>query len=491
MSKKHLHHFHLRLCRYLTLTGLIWLFSSCVDKMSLPTDISMQGGSFTGDTTYLRLNPIWDEDNGYQFLTPIEISIAQDGHIFIADSSSQRIFVIDQGGKVLEEFEPLTNLIDEEGNSLSPIDVDVDQKMNVFFIDGSRRVYRWNQIWNDLGIDSIAISATFIKNTTDSTVSPGSEEWLKLANSEEWELYEVEWSTDDENIDSLLNPHLFFDAGTPGNEAADTYFNSSLSLFSGISTSGNNDFFYVTDEYFERIVRIDFERSHFIKLGSGNEVWVHKGVFKGSKLKVANWGTGAGTVNDPVAIDVDYDGNIYYAQLGNYFSIHKIHEVTGDYTTYPSVFQPGQNEIMELFRFADPMDVAVDKSQFIYVANTGEQEIQVFNSYGNFFKKAGIQKVIVDTTIWEINVIDTTELDTSIWIYDPDTVLVDTTLYIFTYDSTAIDTFYTSEEKGILQSPRAVAVDDRGVIYVCDTPNSRIVRYRLSNILEEDIIPEN
>ncbi|MBC8175654.1 MAG: hypothetical protein H8E82_08405, partial [Candidatus Marinimicrobia bacterium] len=158
--KKYLQHFHLRiylclrLCLYLTLTGLIWLFSSCIDKMPLPADISMRGGGFTGDTTYLRLNPIWDEDNGYQFLTPIEISIAQDGHIFVADSSSQRIFVIDQGGKVLEGFEPLTNLKDEEGDSLTPIDVDVDQKMNIFFIDGSRRVYRWNQIWNDLGIDS-------------------------------------------------------------------------------------------------------------------------------------------------------------------------------------------------------------------------------------------------------------------------------------------------------------------------------------------------
>jgi hypothetical protein len=184
-------------------------------------------------------------------------------------------------------------------------------------------------------------------------------------------------------------------------------------------------------EYHNRIVRVDFKRSHLIKLGNGIDIWIQKGFFEGSKLNVAGLGTGAGTVNDPVAIDVDNDGNIYYAQLGDFFSIHKIREVTGDYATYPSVYQLGQNEIMELERFDDPLDVAVDKDQFIYVANTGAQEIQVFNSYGNLSNKV----------------------------------------------------------EGAFDSPRAVAVDDNGVVYICDTPSSSILRYRLSNQLNEDLNP--
>ena len=104
---------------------------------------------------------------------------------------------------------------------------------------------------------------------------------------------------------------------------------ASNSQFSGISTSGDDNFIYVADEYeyHNRIIRVDFKRSHLIKLGNGNDVWIQKGFFEGSKLNVAGFGTGAGTVNEPVAIDVDNEGNIYYAQVGDFFSIHKMHDI--------------------------------------------------------------------------------------------------------------------------------------------------------------------
>jgi hypothetical protein len=35
----------------------------------------------------------------------------------------------------------------------------------------------------------------------------------------------------------------------------------------------------------------------------------------------------------------------------------------------------------------------------------------------------------------------------------------------------------------------AVAVDNRGVIYVCDRSEGAIFRFKLSNSLDEDIIP--
>ena len=52
-----------------------------------------------------------------------------------------------------------------------------------------------------------------------------------------------------------------------------------------------------------------------------------------------------------------------------------------------------------------------------------------------------------------------------------------------------IDTFIVKELKGFITSPRAITVDKRGVIYICDTPSSRILRYRLSNQLDEDLQP--
>jgi len=89
------------------------------------------------------------------------------------------------------------------------------------------------------------------------------------------------------------------------------------------------------------------------------------------------------------------------------------------------------------------------------------QEIQVFDSNGQFFKKAGVEEVTVDTTMWVTH----GNVDVE------------------------VDTFIVKEMKGFLTSPQAVTVDKRGVIYICDTPTSRILRYRLSNKLDEDLQP--
>tara|TARA_B100000959_G_scaffold142386_1_gene149445 strand:- start:230 stop:499 length:270 start_codon:yes stop_codon:yes gene_type:complete len=83
-------------------------------------------------------------------------------------------------------------------------------------------------------------------------------------------------------------------------------------------------------------------------------------------------------------------------------------------TVYQSVFQESINEIMDLFRFGSPADVAVDLNQNIYVANAESQEIQVFNSNGQFFKKAGVEEVTVDTTMWVANGNMDVEVDTFI-----------------------------------------------------------------------------
>ncbi|MEC7927526.1 MAG: hypothetical protein VX767_04755, partial [Candidatus Neomarinimicrobiota bacterium] len=135
--------------------------SGCIEKMELPSGINTNEVEFSaGDTTYLLLSPIWDESYGFQ--SPIEISIAQDGHIFIADSAANSIFVLEQDGDIASGFNDLDSIVlgDEE---ITPIDVDIDQKMNVFFIDGSQKIYCWNQYWNDVGIDSILVDLEWEK----------------------------------------------------------------------------------------------------------------------------------------------------------------------------------------------------------------------------------------------------------------------------------------------------------------------------------------
>ena len=439
---------------------LVLLILGCIEKMTLPTAINTNTEFAAGDTTYLIVNPVWDET--YGFVAPIEISIAPDGHIFVADSAANCIFVLDQSGKVLSGYDDLKGLDIIDNTTVSPIDVDVDQKMNVYFIDGSNRIYRWNHYWNNVGVESFAAAAIFSNTANGDTIRLGHQDpqWFELLNHPEWIMTSIEWSNEQTVIDSILGPHVFFEGSWARNTFADLYYESENNSFSGIAATLDSDnYIYAQDYHHNRIIKIILERSQYIQLSNGEFVWVHSGTF--GQTVIAE-GTGAGTVNVPLGIDVDYAGNLYYSQGGEFFSVHKVRPVvTGSYTVYQSVFQEGTNEIMDLFRFGSPADVAVDLNQNIYVANTEGQEIQVFNSNGQLFKKAGIEEVTVDTTMWVTH--GNTDVE--------------------------VDTFIVKEMKGLLISPQAVTVDKRGVIYICDTPTSRILRYRLSNKLDEDLQP--
>ena len=442
---------------YIIVSCFIW---GCLEKMPLPSDINVNTEFAAGDTTYLLVNPIWDES--YGFITPIEISIAPDGHVFVADSAAKSIFVLDQSGNILDGYGPLRSMNDVADTVIYPIDIDIDQKMNVFFIDGSNRIYRWNQYWNNIGIESYASFATFLNPSTGDTIqrSNHSIQWFELINHPDYIMIEVEWSNNQSIIDSISLPHVFFEGSWSRNMFADLYYESEKNIFSGISTtSGNDNFMFAQDQYHNRIIKILMERSQYIQLVNGEKIWVHSGTFEQT---VVSEGTGAGTVNSPLGIDIDYAGNLYYSQGGEFFSIHKVKPVvTGAYTVYQSAFQEGANEIMDLFRFTSPADVAVDLNQNIYVANTEDQEIQVFDYNGKFSRKAGVDEITIDTTMYVQHGSELVE----------------------------IDTFLVKELKGFITSPQAITVDKRGVIYICDTPSGRILRYRLSNQLDEDLQP--
>ena len=96
--------------RSIPLIVLFFLFG-CMQQFSIPDSLEGEKNQATfgaGDTTFLQLNPVWDSD--YGITDPTEISIAQDGRIFIADSTSKSIIVLDQNGNLSEEISGLNNL---------------------------------------------------------------------------------------------------------------------------------------------------------------------------------------------------------------------------------------------------------------------------------------------------------------------------------------------------------------------------------------------
>ena len=420
---------------------------SCVDRFVIPSNInSSDPVNFgAGDTTFLQIKPLWDI--GYGIDQPTEISIAQDGRIFIADKGRNSILVIDQNGETPMGFEQLLDLTDNSGSSISPIDVDIDKKMNVFFIDGSQKIFVWNQFWNQAGINRVSTSGTFKHSLTDvdTTVDAGTEIWMALLNDQAWELINAELENDNLLIDSLLQPHIFYDGSSSVNKYLDTYYDSDSSLFSALTSSGNDENkIFVTDNFGGinnqyRILQIDFKKSLLLELSSGDSVWSFIGHY-GSTIK--GFGTGAGTVNEPLSLDVDYQGNLYYTQTGDYFPVHKISpNLSGDFAIYTSGFQPEVDDIMNSDMFNFPTDVAIDNNMNTYVVDQMNRDVTVFTSGGGFFKKAGYND--------------------------------------------------TDNSLSMLNEPVAAAVDQRGVLYVCDKGDGAIYRFKLSNTLNDEIILED
>jgi len=429
----------------LYLTVLI-VFSSCVERFEIPKIINSESSYLfgAGDTTYLELKPVWDETYGLE--DPSEISVAPDGRIFVSDRLGNSIHVFNQDGSRAQGFEPLRNLTNQNGESLYPIDVDIDGKMNVFFIDGSEIIYVWNQYWNEVGISKVSSSILFnhVETDVDTIVDFDSDVWYSMINSDDWQIKEINFMNDQNLIQELLDPHVFYDGKEDINLFNDAFYKPDSSRFKGITSNSNQDNIFVADDFGglnnqHRIIQIDFKRRLLIELNSNDTVWVYKGEF-GSSIK--GFGTGSGTVNKPSSLDIDYQGNLYYTQKGEFFPVHMIiPNYSGDFATFNSGFEPGVNDIMDASQYGEVVDISVDNDKNVYIVDIEQKEVTIFNSKGNFFK----------------NIQYTVGGDSSF----------------------------------IMNAPVAITVDDRGILYVCDEADKSIYRFKLSNNLDEDIIIED
>jgi len=422
---------------------ILLFFSSCIEKFIIPENIINDDLDplSAGDTTFIKISPSWGPEFG--FINPHEISIAQDGRVYVADSTLNSIFVFNQNGEKPPGFNSLLDIVDAEDMPISPTDVDIDKKMNVFFIDGSQRVFKWNQYWNDIGIKKVSTSGLFrnVNTQLDTLVNYDSELWYSILNDDNWLALDITGEEHQEIIDSLLRPHIFYNGSDEINRYLDSYYKSEMSTFSGLTTTnGSENYIFVSDNYGgtdnqHRIIEIAFEKSILIELNNDEFIWGYRGKF-GSTIK--GYGSGAGTVNDALSLDMDYQGNIYYTQGGDFFPLHMIQpNLSGDFATYTSGFEPSSDDIMDALVYDQFFDVSVDDEKNVYAVDKNKNKIHVFNSYGQYFKTIG------------------------------------------------------SENKPILSSPKAVAIDNRGVVYVCSPGDSSIHRFKLSNSLDEDLETED
>ena len=437
--------------QYFILFILIYLFViNCeYTPISMPNSNDSTKLFSTGEIKYIAMNPSWDN-----FSKPLDIFISIDDYIFIADSGKNQITVLNKTGDIIlkdqsgNDFSALSNL-----NNISPIGLCVDSKLNVFFVDRSNTVYVWNQFINNCsnneGNDSIAVAITYRNPETSDEIRITNFLDSYALDYTGYIIVNVEYEYNQAKMDSILGVHVFYK----------DYDKTSSEFVSIAASPLGSDNFYITDNYHQNIQNISFARSSYIKLADGTTLWQHQGYLNGL---VATAGTGAGTINDPKGICTDDGGNIYYTQTGVNFGLHKISKSSDISLEWNSAFTLGKNPIMDLNRFNAPCDVAVDNNGNIFVLNSGDNEVQEFDNNGNFVRKAGLREAQ-----FEITVIDTITTESGIEYIPRDTIITE---------------YYND----ILNKPKGIFVDD-GVIYIVDTGNKNIKRFKLSSDLDIEI----
>jgi len=431
------------------------LIVGCGTKFPLPTENEDSTYVFSsGDTSYIRISPDWDAANGFSLNTPWDLLVGADGYIYVADREEQAIKVYNRAGVATttdafgNDFSALLDLTAPDGSPISPMALSQDPYLNLFIADSSNRLYAWNQYVNNVGIDSVAERVAF-RSGGDRIWVSNPDSFLTLMSSG-YRVADVEWTT--EGIDSLLAVSVFWDGNDP-TEATRIrrYFMDpdSMSLTGVASHADVEGLVFAGDAHSNSVARLTYRSKALVMTGLGDELLLYCGMITERPVSV---GTGNGTAQDPRGMAIDKQGALYYAQWGENFGVHKVGGSPG--------FDLGMNNIMDLDRYAMPSDVCVDFNGMIYVADTGHDMIQQFDANGMFTFNIGVTRVSEFTTVTD------SSYDGTEWTY------------------TTRDTLLFHDVADILAEPRSVAVDEDGIVYIADTGNQRIMRYRLSTDLE-------
>ncbi len=350
----------------LTLLAGIFVFSCAEDRLPLPVPNQTEDAFGASDTNYVELNPRWQNSTiGLSFSDPQDITIGPDGILFVTDTENNRVLPLSRSGELLHgAFDNLTSIP-------HPYGVSIDSKLNVLVTNGSHTVYAWNQYLNLTDIDSVANSALFYDERVDAVREMTFDAYIDslILGMPELEMVKLRFTNDPALVDSLRAVYPIFK------------YKEDDAQINGVAAGAfGSDVFYITESNYDKISQIRIVPQMAAKTHFGSVLFRYRGLFV---QDIANYGSGAGTVDDPWGIECDKDGNIYFTQLGGNFRVQKLNS-----PNFEPAYILGVHDIMDLGRFDQPHDIALDDQNNIFVIDTALQTVSKFNNAG---RRAGQQ----------------------------------------------------------------------------------------------------
>ena len=191
------------------------------------------------------------------------------------------------------------------------------------------------------------------------------------------------------------------------------------------------------------------------------------GVCNGPALTIGTPGAGAGQLSSPMAIYVTLDSRIYVADTANHRVEIFNYDGTLNYEFGKNGNKPGQ--------FNSPQGIAVNGKGMIYVADTLNNRIQVFNQDGIYLSMIGQEEPDADDkTVDEcqkLNLPKVLAIDTKdrLYVVDADT----TQVKVFDENGACLETI-TRSGSGEFKKIVDIAVDQNDNLYVADAADGHI-----------------
>ncbi len=461
---------------------LITMFTGCGEQPDLPASVNVNPDDFgANDTTFVRLGPDWNSANGYDFVYPTDIQVGREGYLYFVDHNTDygdggRVVQMTRSGSVLNR-----DLFADQANAEHPImGIGQDSRLNMFMVRGDSEVYIWNQYLDITGIDAILLSVDVHNPTTaetihvDNTTTPAWE-LLTLYSQGYYPIEETAvWSYEAADVDPYREEYVLYQ---------DT--SRSSTVFTDVDAGvDEGQIVYLSDEYNDRVIGVWIVPDRIVLTPDGTALYTYTGVYDAGQM-VASFGQGQASTNNPTGVASSRlsssQSAIFYTQRSGNYLVQKVkgsgEEWFFDFTPTPA----GEPEVLHLNYFGSPMAVAVAERDelglgLFYVADSMQNRVPAFFDNGFLFREVAFDEELIDLTAGDVleDVLNAGGfLVDNGWssALNPD----------LTLDYTALADTTVRVKFSILNGPKGVATLE-GVVYIADSGNDRILRFKRSDV---------